>query len=390
MPVRAGDGCGRCPDRPGRVSHRRAGADLRLPGPRGQQTRLDGRRRLLPTRLRREDVGRATVLGFLSVFAVFASVTIVSYVLMPMGALAGPRQSSMAAIPVPALVMTILLGQLVLAVPAFFDDTVNFVLDLTSQDTVDRHEYGVHFEVGRLRKVLVCAQGLAHRRLTPTNSDDLLFDDVMWVENAQRDHAEFVRSRWLWRFDLGSGSDHGEPSRSVKGVSSADRRTGIGSGDRHHEAMDDLPVLRREFSEDDDAFLAIVIRDQNWDKRAFSRLERAMRQVCETFEQRDQQDLPRWLVEGFWICVDWLPDHTAHPRFPRPEPSAYYEAAFERLRDLQYWLVTGVSPYLPSHVWADLWGCPHITTSLRASPQVTPRGSSSVRVRIRRAHTSAS
>ncbi|MFF3429479.1 arginine deiminase [Streptomyces sp. NPDC002602] len=51
---------------------------------------------------------------------------------------------------------------------------------------------GVHSEVGRLRKVLVCAPGLAHRRLTPTNADDLLFDDVMWVDNAQRDHADFV------------------------------------------------------------------------------------------------------------------------------------------------------------------------------------------------------
>lgn len=51
---------------------------------------------------------------------------------------------------------------------------------------------GVHSEVGRLRKVLVCSPGLAHRRLTPGNSDDLLFDDVMWVENAQRDHADFV------------------------------------------------------------------------------------------------------------------------------------------------------------------------------------------------------
>ncbi|AXQ54088.1 arginine deiminase [Streptomyces koyangensis] len=51
---------------------------------------------------------------------------------------------------------------------------------------------GVHSEVGRLRKVLVCSPGLAHRRLTPTNSHDLLFDDVMWVENAQRDHAAFV------------------------------------------------------------------------------------------------------------------------------------------------------------------------------------------------------
>ncbi len=51
---------------------------------------------------------------------------------------------------------------------------------------------GVYSEVGKLRKVLVCAPGLAHHRLTPTNSDDLLFDDVMWVENAQRDHADFV------------------------------------------------------------------------------------------------------------------------------------------------------------------------------------------------------
>lgn len=63
---------------------------------------------------------------------------------------------------------------------------------MTSQDTTGRPAYGVHSEVGRLRKVLVCAPGLAHRRLTPTNADDLLFDDVMWVENAQRDHADFV------------------------------------------------------------------------------------------------------------------------------------------------------------------------------------------------------
>jgi arginine deiminase len=52
--------------------------------------------------------------------------------------------------------------------------------------------YGVHSEIGRLRKVLVCAPGLAHRRLTPTNSDELLFDDVLWVENAQEDHRDFV------------------------------------------------------------------------------------------------------------------------------------------------------------------------------------------------------
>ncbi|MFJ9082792.1 arginine deiminase [Streptomyces sp. NPDC102384] len=63
---------------------------------------------------------------------------------------------------------------------------------MTDPDSSAPAPYGVHSEVGRLRKVLVCAPGLAHRRLTPTNADDLLFDDVMWVENAQRDHADFV------------------------------------------------------------------------------------------------------------------------------------------------------------------------------------------------------
>lgn len=52
--------------------------------------------------------------------------------------------------------------------------------------------YGVHSEVGTLRKVLVCSPGLAHERLTPTNCDDLLFDDVLWVQNARRDHFDFM------------------------------------------------------------------------------------------------------------------------------------------------------------------------------------------------------
>jgi arginine deiminase len=52
--------------------------------------------------------------------------------------------------------------------------------------------YGVHSEVGRLRKVLVCAPGMAHARLTPSNCDELLFDDVIWVERARRDHRDFM------------------------------------------------------------------------------------------------------------------------------------------------------------------------------------------------------
>jgi arginine deiminase len=53
-------------------------------------------------------------------------------------------------------------------------------------------QYGVYSEVGQLRKVLVCAPGLAHERLTPSNCDDLLFDDVIWVQNARRDHFDFM------------------------------------------------------------------------------------------------------------------------------------------------------------------------------------------------------
>ncbi|MFF3124433.1 basic amino acid/polyamine antiporter [Streptomyces sp. NPDC057908] len=138
---------------------------------------------------RREDVGRATILGFLSVFAIFASVTIVSYGLMPMSEIAELRQPSMAGVlehavgtwgkvfisvglivsvlgaylawtlmaaevlfvaakdndmprflgrstaadvPVPALLMTTSLSQIVLVVTMFSDDAFNFALDLTS------------------------------------------------------------------------------------------------------------------------------------------------------------------------------------------------------------------------------------------------------------------
>jgi arginine deiminase len=39
---------------------------------------------------------------------------------------------------------------------------------------------------------MVCAPSLAHQRLTPGNCRNLLFDDVLWVQEAQKDHAGFV------------------------------------------------------------------------------------------------------------------------------------------------------------------------------------------------------
>ncbi|MFB7241427.1 basic amino acid/polyamine antiporter [Streptomyces populi] len=142
---------------------------------------------------RREDVGRATVLGFLSVFAVFASVTIVSYGLLPIEEIAELRQPSMAGVlesavgtwgevfvsvglivsvlgaylawtlmaaevlfvaakdedmprflarstradvPAPALLLSTVLTQTVLVVTLFSDDAFNFALDLTSALTL--------------------------------------------------------------------------------------------------------------------------------------------------------------------------------------------------------------------------------------------------------------
>jgi arginine:ornithine antiporter/lysine permease len=137
---------------------------------------------------RREDVGRATVLGFLMVLSIFASVTIVSYGVMPAAEIAELRQPSMAGVleeavgdwasvfvsigllvsvlgaylawtlmsaevlfvaaadgdmprflgqsrndvPGAALLLTTALIQVVLVVTMFSEDAFNFALDLTS------------------------------------------------------------------------------------------------------------------------------------------------------------------------------------------------------------------------------------------------------------------
>lgn len=138
---------------------------------------------------RRRDVGRATILGFVSVFAVFASVTIVSYGVLPASDIAELRQPSMGGVleaavgswgsafvsvgliisvlgaylawtlmaaevlfvaaqdedmprflarsdendvPTTALLMTTVLVQVMLVITMFSEDAFNFALDLTS------------------------------------------------------------------------------------------------------------------------------------------------------------------------------------------------------------------------------------------------------------------
>ena len=50
----------------------------------------------------------------------------------------------------------------------------------------------VDSEVGTLRRVLVHRPGIEHSRLTPTNAEELLFDDVIWVKRAKEEHDAFV------------------------------------------------------------------------------------------------------------------------------------------------------------------------------------------------------
>jgi arginine deiminase len=60
-------------------------------------------------------------------------------------------------------------------------------------------------EVGKLRRVLIHRPGLEHTRLTPANAEDLLFDDVIWVAQAKREHdafCEVMRERGVEVFEV--------------------------------------------------------------------------------------------------------------------------------------------------------------------------------------------
>jgi arginine deiminase len=52
----------------------------------------------------------------------------------------------------------------------------------------------VDSEVGRLRRAIVHKPDLELKRLTPTNKDELLFDDVLWVERAKQEHDGFAET----------------------------------------------------------------------------------------------------------------------------------------------------------------------------------------------------
>jgi arginine deiminase len=60
--------------------------------------------------------------------------------------------------------------------------------------SAQRGSLHVDSEVGRLRRAILHRPDLELKRLTPSNKDDLLFDDVLWVERAKQEHDGFVET----------------------------------------------------------------------------------------------------------------------------------------------------------------------------------------------------
>ena len=58
--------------------------------------------------------------------------------------------------------------------------------------TVTETVLGANSEVGKLHTVMVHRPDLAHERLSPSNSHELLFDDVIWVRRARQEFDAFV------------------------------------------------------------------------------------------------------------------------------------------------------------------------------------------------------
>jgi arginine deiminase len=52
--------------------------------------------------------------------------------------------------------------------------------------------FHVGSEVGQLRQAIVHRPGLELKRLTPSNKDDFLFDEILWVKRARQEHDAFA------------------------------------------------------------------------------------------------------------------------------------------------------------------------------------------------------
>ena len=113
---------------------------------------------------------------------------------------------------------------------------------------------GVHSEVGRLRRVMVHRPGLEHTRLTPSNAEELLFDDVLWVARAKQEHDTFsevkssTRTRSAFEvgaFDQGAHVTYLDPSGSQLGHKESIADTATRNGPPRSRAARAHPITAR-------------------------------------------------------------------------------------------------------------------------------------------------
>ena len=97
---------------------------------------------------------------------------------------------------------------------------------------------------------MVCRPGLAHQRLTPGNCHDLLFDDVIWVHEAQKDHYDFVlkmQERGVEVLELhdmlaADARVEGGAARSCSTGASPRTRVGMGTAELIRPWLDEMPA----------------------------------------------------------------------------------------------------------------------------------------------------
>jgi len=114
---------------------------------------------------------------------------------------------------------------------------------------------GVHSEVGPLKRVMVHRPGLEHTRLTPSNAEELLFDDVLWVAHAKREHDAFceaMRDRGIEVFEaetlLAEALSDPAAKAWVADHILNERQVGVGAAERGRSWLDEAtPELVAEF-----------------------------------------------------------------------------------------------------------------------------------------------
>ena len=104
----------------------------------------------------------------------------------------------------------------------------------------------VDSEVGRLRQVILHKPDLELKRLTPTNHDEYLFDDVLWVKRAKQEHDAFAGTLR----DLGVEVHHARPAAARDGGGAGGPQVHPRGGSRRARLRSDgdgqpAPRLRR-------------------------------------------------------------------------------------------------------------------------------------------------